>query len=248
MSITISYNGYEHPTGEVAVSITRRSLLTAARTVYAETVQINLNGTLVGDGVTSIDTQLIALATAYAVDGKDFVMQDDGPPVLALATSLASADTLGGIRVMRRPSLADGRNAAYVTFMNYQITLEATVAKPAAFTALASFHESIHFSGGGRRYGMLETRVGRPQRQLLTQNTIYRAVQSGQAVGLYRKPPIPLPLWPAWRIDNPDVTRMGGRMIGEGDGQTYMDFGVRWRYKFESPILLIGSPATWGVA
>ena len=249
MAITLTYNGYTHAAGEAMIAVQRQSLLTAAQTVYAETVQIAISGTLVADGPKSIDTQLLALTTAYAADGGDFLMRSDTPgDPDPLAPSLLSANTLGGIRVTKRPGLAEMKNAAYVTFLNYQVVLEATIAKASAWTLLRSFREEIAFSGGGLVYGVLQTRVGLPQRQLLTRNAVYRAVQSGSAVGLYRAPSIPSPLWPAWLNAAPETQYAGGHPVGGYGGTAYMDFGVRWRYTFESPVPLIGSPASWGVA
>jgi len=246
VSITLTYNGYTHEAGEAVISVSRQSLLTAAETVYAETVQIAISGTIIRDGVSAIDTRIAALAAAYASDGGDFAMIDSTAG--SLSPSLTSAETLGGIRVMRRPSLPDMKNAAYVTFLNYQILLEAVVVKSSAWTLLRSFREEIQFSGGGPVYGCLQTRVGLPQRQLLAQHAIYRAVQSGSAVGLYSVPTIPSPYWPAWLVSLPETRYAGGHPVGAYGSVSYMDFGVSWRYVYESPVPMIGSPASWGVS
>lgn len=246
MTVLISYRGYVHPQGELEVSVARQSLFTEAETVYAERAQIQLNGTMVGSTTMELDLRFRALMDAYSVDGGDFVMAG-GPAGLPLSPTIYSADTLGGVRVVRRPSMTDGRNAAYVTFLNYQIVLEAIVPASSPVTLLRSFREQIRFSGGGKVYGTLETRTGKGHRQIWTQESIYRAEQVGQAVGLYAIPTRPRPIWPKWLVEeNPDVLVSGGQRIGLGAGRKTMDFAVTWRYLFESTEQLYGSPASWG--
>lgn len=246
MGLTLSYNGYTHVAGAV-LSVARQSLLTRAETVYAEAITIDLDGTLIGTSVADIDEQLLALVDAYSRDGGDFLVINTVDGVSTqLATCLFSKKTLGGIRVMRRPNLPDGRNASGVTFLNYRVTLQATVRATDAYTELRSFQETIQFSGGGPRRGHVETRVGLPQPQIWTQNQIYRAVQFGQAVGLYERPVAPLSIWPTSLVTNPNVTHIGGRLVGGGVGRGWMDFGIRWRYRFESSLPFLGEPADWG--
>jgi hypothetical protein len=245
MTISIKYRSHTHDVGEVVLSVNRQTLLTDARTAYAETVQIQLDGYLVGDGVASIDTKLAALSNAYAIDGGDFIVTDDAAGELEL--SLRSRETLGGIRVVKKPTLPPMQNAAYVTFLAYQVVLEAIVPKSSPSTLLRSYSEQISFSGGGWRRGCLQTRVGLPQSQLFTRNQIFRAVQTGRAVGLYSYPTMPSPIWPAWLVEQyPEKTYVAGRPVGEGSAATYMDFGIQWRYVFESPVPLVGVPRTWG--
>lgn len=247
MAISITYNGYTHPPGEVLLSVNRQALLTDARTAYGETVQIQLDGFLVGDGVASINTAFRALMTAYSTDGGDFVVTDTTAGELAL--TIRSTNTLGGLRVIKKPNLPSMQNAAYVTFLPYQIVLEALVANPNPATLLRSFAEQISFSGGGWRRGCLQTRFGLPQPQTLTRHQIFRAVQTGRAVGLYSYPPIPSALWPAWLVEPyPERSAVGGHLVGQGAAATYMDFGVQWRYTYESPVPLIGTPRSWGLS
>lgn len=246
MAILISYGSYVHAQGELDVSVARQALLTDAETVYAERVQVTLNGTLVASTTTAMDLLFRALVTAYSTDGGDFVMTG-GPTGAALSPSIYSSGTMGGVRVMRRPSMTDGRNAAYVTFLNYQIVLEAIVPASNPATLLRSFREQIRFSGGGKVYGTLETRTGKGHRQTWTQHAIYRAEQQGQAVGLYAVPTRPAPIWPKWLVEaNPDILVGGGQRVGIGAGQKTMEFATSWRYLFESTEQLQGEPASWG--
>ncbi|MFH2204005.1 MAG: hypothetical protein ABIJ96_12875, partial [Elusimicrobiota bacterium] len=167
MAILISYGTYIHSQGELEVSVARQSLFTEAETVYAERMQVTLTGTLVASTTTEMDLRFRALVDAYSVDGRNFVMSG-GPAGLPLSPTIYSAGTIGGVRVVRRPSMTDGRNAAYVTFLNYQIVLEALIPASDPATLLRSFREQIRFSGGGKVCGTLETRAGRPQRQTWT--------------------------------------------------------------------------------
>lgn len=242
--IRARYGAYAHDQGEVEIAVNKTLIETDAKTAFAQRVQINLAGVLLGDGIADLEQQAAALVSNYSVDGLDFIVEDqDGN---ALSLSLYAANCNGGTRVTRRPSFPSNRDAAYVTFLPYQITIEGDERIQGVETAFRSFQETVSFSGGGRRFGTLETRVGLPQRQLWTRNTIYRAVQEGSAVGLYAYPSVPAALWPAWQLATPDIRYTGGRLVGTGAGQVYMDFGARWRYEFESPFALFGTPNNWG--
>jgi len=243
-SIVLSYGSHAHDEGEVSFAYSSEALLTAAQTPYAERVQIDLTGELHGSTIAEINTKVAKLVAAYSVDGLDFSVKDGTGKKLAL--SLASSACIGGLRVTRRPSFPEGRDAALVTFMPFQITLvgEREISDPT--TVLLSYQETINFEGGGPEYAMLETRVGRPQRQgPVTNQTIYRATQEGNAVGLHDFPTIPSAIWPAYQIRPRRRSLIGGRLAGV-DG-TYINKGVRWRYDFESPVPLIGTPHNWGV-
>lgn len=242
-TIHIEYGAYAHPVGEVVLSIRRAAVVGASQNPWAERVQISLVGQLIGTSISDMNTKIDNLISGYANDNQDFKVIDGASTLLRL--SLASSATLGGIRVVQAPSFPSSQDAAYVTFMPYQIVLEAEVAVGSPETLLENFTESIAFTGGGPEYDLQETRVGLPQKQLITQHTIYKAVQSGSAMGLYTFPTVPLPLWPTVQVKAGDISQTGGRMVGSRG--RFMHFRIAWRYEFKSPVQLFGTPNNWGV-
>lgn len=248
MTAYVKYGTYAHDAGEVEVSISEEILETDAATPYARMVRWDLVGMLIGSSAQDIDTKAAALKAAYAENGKDLslmIVNDAGNTVKA-DCSITSTDATGGVRVIRPPSFPAMRNAAYVTYLPYTITLEAEIPVADAPTLLRSFEERLTFSGGGPRYGMLEPNRGAPIRQRLKEQTIWRAEQTGRAVGLYSRPSAPLPLWPAWLVERGTFGKTGARRRGSGASLSYTDFDISWAYSFESPIQLIGNPRSWG--
>ena len=102
-------------------------------------------------------------------------------------------------------------------------------------TALRSFEETLSFSGGGPKYGHLETLAGPPVKQLLRQQTVYRVGQSGQAIGLYQRPTAPLPIWPQAQVES-GVRRLSSPKRRRDD---YTDFSIDWSFRFESATPLV---------
>lgn len=226
------------------MSFRRSALLTDAQTPYAERIEVDLVGELVGTSVSDINTKVAALIAGYAYGGSDFKVVNDSGTLLRL--SIASSGTLGGIRIIRPPSFPSNKDGAYATFMPYQISLQADVPVTNPDTVLVSFQETLSFSGGGPVYEYLETRVGPPQRQRVTDQSVYMATQEGSAVGLYNIPTIPSAIWPANQVRNRSVSAIGGKLVGSGANRRYMYKGVRWRYEYKSASPLYGEPHHWG--
>lgn len=243
-TIHIEYGSYVHAVGELEMSFRRSALMTDAQTPYAERIEIDLVGELIGTSVSDINSKVAALIAGYAYNGYDFKVKDDSGTLLRL--SIASSGTLGGVRIIRPPSFPSNKDGAYATFMPYQISLQADVPVTNPETVLVSFQESLSFSGGGPVYEYLETRIGPPQRQRVTDQSVYMATQEGSAVGLYNIPTIPSPLWPANQVRQRAVNATGGKLVGSGANRKYMFKGVRWRYEFKSATPLLGDPHDWG--
>lgn len=248
MSAYVKYGSYSHAAGEVELVITEDILETDSATPYARLVRWELLGLLMADTPQQIDDAVEALRAAYATNGQDLsliVTGSDGATFTA-DVSIDSSLAVGGVRVISGPSFPSNRNAAYSTHLPYSITLEAEIPVDDAPTLMRSFSETISFSGGGPKYGILEPTTGLPVRQQLKQNTAFRAEQSGRAVGLYQRPVRPLPLWPAWLVDSGSYRKQNPRRRGSGASLTYTDYEIEWSYRFESPYLLTGNPHTWG--
>lgn len=240
----IRYGTYTHSLGEAAVFISREPVETDAKTTYAVRERWDIQGMLPNPtGVLSdMSAAVNALEVAYAYGGYDLtLLLPDGTNSQHL---LDSSRSIGGTRVVKPLSYPDGTGAEYVTMRTFNVSIEAMIPISGP-TNLLSFHETLAFAGGGSQYGHLEPLAGMPVRQLLKRNTVYKVTQHGRAVGLYSYPITPYPIWPAYLLQTPDITRGTPRRIGFGGAVNYTEFPIEWSYKFESPLPLSGNPSRW---
>jgi hypothetical protein len=238
----LRYGSFTHPLGEPSVGITRETLYTQTREPYAVLERWNVTGMTVEQtgSATAMKSKIGALETAYAVENQDItILLPDG--TTPSTHQIRAKDTIGGIRVVMRPSYPEQSGPQGITFQNFQLAVEATVALPANGSVILEFEETLEFSGGGPQYGHLETLTTPPQLQLLRRMSIYRAIQSGQAKGLYARPVVPAAIWPAALVRTPTKRVIAPKRRGSG----YYEYTVSWNYVFEAAVPLIGLPHIW---
>lgn len=232
----LAWGEYQHGNGECEVVIDQEPLWNDRGERYATRIAYRIKGLLQADTVAGVTTAIHALEAAYAEDFQDIgLYEDDDTPT---AHVLFSADTLQGNRVIRGPSYPEGRRADYSTFRTYEITVEGEVGSDDTVNNM-SFHQKIELMGGGPRFVYIETRNGPPQKQLTTEQTTYKAVQSGDAMGQFGYPAAAMPLWPnaEHRDQRNIVTNAPTRQ-----GDKLREYSISWRYVFESATPLMGSP------
>jgi hypothetical protein len=190
-------------------------------------------------GVQSTMTAMIAaVEAAFAQNFQDIrLLQPDGK---ASSHQLLNKDTLGGVMVVQPPSYPSAQGAEHVTYRTCTVALEGTVLVNSG-SALTEFSEEVTFQGGGPRFGHLEPIAGTPVKQLLKQNTIYRAKQTGRATGILGYPPIPDPIWPAAMVEAPIIVKVAPKRIGN----SFTEFTISWSYDYESATPLFGNPSPW---
>lgn len=237
----VRYNGpnrsFTHKVGEVDYVVQQQTLYTDRQAPHATLVTIQLSGVLVGSSPAAIDAKAIQLAAAYR-DGGDLYLYRPGG--VATSFSLQSSITTGGVRVTQPPSIPTMAGAAFATHLPYTIVVEGEVPLGNAGASYQSYSESVQTSGGGPKYGFLEPLTGAPVRMRLREQTVFRATQSGSAVGIYARPSPPAPLWPAWLKEAPQISKTSPRVVGVK--RALRDFGISWSYSFESSGPLIGGP------
>ena len=239
----VQYGSYQHDPGEVMLAVTKETLWTDDGLPYAVRERWNLSGMLVGDSEADIDAKVAAMDTAYSTSGQDLIVKLTSGGDTRMA--LRSADCIGGTRVVSPPAFPENRDAAYVTFLPYTVAVEGVVALPNTERVVISFAETITKSGGGPRYGVIETIAGLPVRQKLRNYTTFRAQQSGSATGLFAMPLVPPPLWPQALVEAPEIRTDPPRVHRSGKAG-YTHFTVHWNYRFESPLPLVGGGNVWG--
>jgi len=238
----VAWGNYRHSMGQVKITIEKSNQLDGKGLPNLEENRWNLYGRLGTQGMTQAQLMLAisALEAAYSQQYQDLIVYlPDG--TTKTPHQLLNASCVGGTRIVKPPSFPEGNGPEGVTLRHYSIDIIGI--KPiAAASALVSFKETIEREGGGAMRGMMETLDTEPVEQLLRQATIYRAIQQGNAVGLYGPPDIPPPIWPDKLVrgfpktseENPDVV-----------GSTEINFRRSWVYVYESSSPMYGSPHRW---
>lgn len=232
----LKYGTYSHASGEASIVVEKKvnESETGVKISFTETWTIT--GWLHADDTAGLTTAILALESAYGVNGYDLGLYlDDGATVTAhyMQTALAR----GGTRV-KSLKYPKGDGAEYTTYRQYEIIVEAEF--PMGNAGITAYEETVTLTGGGPLYVFLETLTGPPQKQLVKQQTTYKATQAGSATGDIAYPSIPAPLWPdAEHVTRRSIAKMHPRIAR----QTLTDYTVSWSYEFESSTPLIGSPA-----
>ena len=107
---------------------------------------------------------------------------------------------------------------------------------------IIEFNETIQFSGGGGRYVVLETISSAPSRFQQNASTVYRATQSGNAVGRDSYPTVPEPKFAVALLEqNPQILK-SHRYTQTGEER----YSISWSYSFASPTALENTdPNKW---
>jgi hypothetical protein len=234
----LKYGSYTHPLGEPGWVITNEAVESDSGDIFAVRTRWEISGLISNQGGTAANmkTKIAALEAAYASDNQDATIYlPDG--VTESNHKIVAANTIGGTKIVRRPSYPQSSGPEGVTMRHFQLAIEALIPLTSEQVILA-FEESVNFQGGGPRYVMLETLTGPPIKQLGKQATIYQAVQEGRAVGLYGYPVVPRPLWPTALMGNPRIRRRSPRRVRSN----YTEYEVSWSYEFASAVRMIGSP------
>lgn len=236
---------YNHPIGECEVAINRSAEKDEADRIWAERVTFTIRPKIISQKrqpAEDIRNKLAILNSVYT----DYLSSiglfyPNGMPSLYV---LSSVNTLGGIQVIKRPSAPTMQGANLVTW--HDLEIEVTALVPTTFTdRLVSFSEELTVSGGGTRYGHLEPLDAAPIKQRLKQQTIYKATQSGSAMGLFSRPDVSViapPIFPADLVEqNPTISKRSPMRRGSAS----TDYFVSWSYQYESASQLVGEPNSW---
>ncbi|MCC9608515.1 hypothetical protein LOC68_09885 [Blastopirellula sp. JC732] len=235
----LKIGNYTHEIGGPQLSITQRPVLSEGGVPLAQLHSWQIQGIVTGSGQSEIDAKVAALIAAYRQRGFDAsLLLSDG--VTPSQHALKNSQAIGGVRVVSGPSFPNGAGAEYATKRTFAVTLEAEIPIEDPQTALLNFRESLSLSGGDRRVEWTETKLGPPRAQMTRRQTIYRAVQSGQAVGYRQYPLFPGFLFPQqYAVEAPRLTYGGGKRRLSGD---FTDFSLSWEVRYESDRPLAGRP------
>lgn len=240
-TLHMRYGNFRHEPGEVEYSRTVTTDFDAIDRPLIIRERWDLQGWIVGTSTADVQAKYRRLAAAYSIENQSIGMWNGGNPT---DVYLDRRNTISGVKVIQRPSLPDNRNAAYVTFLPYAITLEAELAANGNANMMVEFEESLEFEGGGPAYGHIETLDTLPIKQRRRAATVYRAVQRGRAVALRSRPLVPAPLWPSELMERPRISKPSPRRRGND----VIFWPIEWSYVFESAQPMFGEPNYWGFA
>jgi hypothetical protein len=237
----LQYGNYQHPSAEATVAIRREMVWSEGQFAKGFKDTWEIAGFLQAADAPSLTAALALLIAAYQLQGQNAgLFLDDGSSTHALlsTTSVTGVKSSG-------VSFPEGKGAEYSTYRSYSVTLDAEYRFPGI--GVIQFTERIARTGtGGPDIIWLEPINGPPQPQMVRQQTVCRARQFGQAVGLFDWPVPPPPTWPQFElpkqraIEYQDPKRSGpyGRPV-------FTEFLVTWAYEFASDLPLPGFPNVW---
>ncbi len=236
------YGTYEHADNECSITIDRQSVMNEAGQQYALDHTWTINGIIQADDTDEVILAYSLMEIAYSRWYQNLVFYtDDG----TRAHSLLNAGSLTGVRIMKPPYYPKGEGAELSTFRSYSIVATCRYPAIGATNPLKSFTEILQMSGGGPRRAVVECVNLPPQEQVLQLYTAYRAVQAGQAVGMYAYPPVQPPIFPGKQVVLDVVP--GGAQYGSPKllNGIYVDWPVSWHYEYISATPLVGLPHRW---
>lgn len=197
--------------------------------------RVTLNGFIKGDSAAELKTKINAINSLFATDGGDLILYHNGGVVISSHT-LTSADSMTGVVVVSGPDYPSGSGVEYATERNYTVTLEATYALSNT-DDLVAWQEQIRIAGtGGPRRVGVEFTTGSPEVQIVNQQTLMYAQQTGSAVGWSGYPTFWGPAAALAPYENGD-RRTESAGTPTLIGGVFRNYPISWFYEFMGPSL-----------
>ncbi len=237
----IKWGSYTHPSNEMIIAISRESSVNAEGVVEGVLHRWDMQGLLMEDSQSALDTAIANIETQYATGEKDLklLFDDDSEADHQLLTASCN----GGTRVVRGPSFLEGRGVEYALTRTFSVTIEGEILDSGGAGTVLEWQETLQFSGGGPAFSYLQTVNGLPQKQLTAEATPYRVIQQGSAKGRDAYPAAATPLWASDHHQNLDSITYGfPKKMGRGSSVAYTMYPISWRYEFTSDTVLVGTP------
>lgn len=234
----LTYGNYTFPTGEARISIDKSVRYSPRGTKEVVVETWTISGTLINDGEYANTLAVNELQAAFSLNNQDLILHHTDGTASTHYMTLGQAT--GGIRVTSL-SFPEWKGGQFATGRTYQITVEGLF--PNTANQILSYRESIAFIGnGGPRYAYIELINGAPQRQTVSQQTLFRATQSGSAISQGGYITFPAPLWPQYEDGEArNQSTSGGELVGG----VLTNFGIQWSYQFTSDVPLFGQPTIY---
>lgn len=242
MAMILKYGNYSFDAGAVLVRSSMEKRINKGGQPVSEIRRLECEGYLSADGQAALTAAQNSLEAALAVNDQDLTLYLDDAATPS-ATYLDSSESISGVKIVKGPDFRNDAGAEYATFRKFSFTAEGEFPFDGTQNYLLEFEETLHFEGGGPIFRHRLALNGLPQKQLVYPASIYKATQSGRAVGYLKRPGVPPPIWPKDWINAPGTfDERSPERRGTGG---YEHFAVTWRYEFESAKKLVGIPNRW---
>lgn len=232
----LRYGSFLLPANSAIITTAVQTARNAQGAPVGRTERWNVQCEVTGSTQAAIATAFQQVRNALAASFRDLVfIRDDGGTAMALTNAASTS----GVVIVDGPNMTgDPVGRGWVNGLTYTFTAEASYTLPATSGSLFDLQETIEMTGGGPLIGHLQPVNGRPIKQVIYQQTPYKATQSGTASGPIPYPTPSPPLWPG-AIQQP-ATRIRRTPKRSPDGVRV--FETAWSYEFESVTPLIGLP------
>jgi hypothetical protein len=228
--VKIKYGRYTHADQEATISIAKRKEISETGFAVARIESWTISGQLQADSVAALTTAIRALEAAYEDDNQDIGLYTAGGVATAHVIRRRDADY---IRVLGPPQYPDGSGGQYVTYRDYQVSLEIRIplTRAGANDDLESWSESVEIVGDGGPITKFAPVVdGLWDKQITNTRSIVTITQSGTAKGRSGYPIPPAPLIPSALVRPGGLkkSRTTPAVLNPPSG-----YGITWGYTME---------------
>lgn len=244
----LKYGAYAHEQDEVGIyGADYQNVISDLREVRGSRVTFQLRGTLISADHATLLTDMAALQAAYDTQGQDLkLFENDG--TTPAYHELLQSNVLGDVIVRRFRWTAGvqgqwGVGTELTRVRSYDIIVEGDSLDTSV--DILKWTERIEETGGNTKWRYIESLTGTPLAQDLVQNSTWRYVQQGMAVGraTWPSPPGPPTGWSTY--EHQELRKIGKttpRYFGgtAGDQDSFM---ITWEYHYSSDVALVGSPS-----
>jgi hypothetical protein len=245
----LKFGPYAFPANQVTIATRIEVLESNGGSIYAHRHAWDVEGylgttqPLAVDAQKDLQGQMHALKVALLAERRDLILyRDDGSPS---ATQLVSAGSITGVKISRGPDFARTQGPEYATERQFSFSAYAEYPVTSNQSLILEYQETVDVSGGGPGIIHKPNLYGPPQKQITFAQLPYAATQSGFAVGYYRYPTVPAPLFPAALKQAPRIGRVSPRRRRAVTPWQFEGYRVTWSYEFESASPLVGEPRVW---
>lgn len=230
----LQYGGYTHADAECIVDMDIQATYNELGNVCGYAEQWSITAIVQAATADLVTTAYEAMRTAYSTNGLDMVLYDsDGSTV---RHAMRNNGSRKGLQITQF-GYPKGEGAEGSTFRTVSITARTEYERD---LGLYSRSERYEFSGGGPQFVVHATLIGPPIKQQIRQQTPYRCIQSGSAIGLGAYPSFPPPAFPDdEHTEMRQTAKESPREIGPRGNRMYP---ISWSYFFESANPMFGSP------
>jgi hypothetical protein len=239
-----TYGSYAHDVNSVGLnSFTREYIDGPSGFHKLLRTTIDIEAKIIRSSQLANFAELELMRAAYSIGGQSFGFYDESGNVLSW--SLDSSQCVGGVTVLKPVSHSEIKGSHGVNWIKCNIVLQGDVLLTLGQNQYLTFQETLTFSGTGKPIKVLRTPAqGKPFKQTVTENSWFRATQSGSFTTTDRNAKEMQPIWPNDLDGNEGDTQVTipGGITTRGSAT---EWSRSWSYQFSSPDPFTGQANTY---